>query len=364
MSTVSVVAVPANSWQEEWMPPQRPDLTQLDLDVRAYIEYLESALDEAEQGSVFLRTTTSSTEPSEVPTTRMVVTISSDHLIKRTPRHLYSRQRRGGMGVFDLETDEDDPPAFLCIPDVEDRLLIFTTLSRSFSLRVSELAEAQIRARGQSLTDWIPLQAKERVAALIRDQGGTYLYMLSDRGWVRRVSGTQLARLAPGTSLEIRPGHRPVSVCWGNGDRDLFIVTRAGQGIRFEEKLVPIQGGCLGIRLDAADEALALTRVDDRTGVFMLGDDGKGTIRQMSGFRANKSPGAGGKTVMKADRVIDAQPVANDEDIFIISRLSKLIRFAAEEVPPKEGVVQGVNCINLRADEAVAFAVSDAGTPV
>jgi DNA gyrase/topoisomerase IV subunit A len=221
-----------------------------------------------------------------------------------------------------------------------------------------------VRSRGQSLSDWIPFQPGEKVAVVIPELGGTFLYLLSDRGWVRRVGGSQVIRLAPGTQLEIRPGHKPVAACWGNGDRDLFIVTRTGQGIRFEEKLVPIQNGCLGIRLETNDTALALARVGDETGVFMLGDDGKGTIRQMSGFRANKSPGAGGKTVMKADRVVGARDVGDDEDIFIISRLSKLIRFAGDEIPPKEGVVQGVNCISLRADEAVALAVSDAGEPI
>jgi DNA gyrase subunit A len=336
----------------------------LDPAVRAYLEYLESALEEAQADVTTSRVSTVSTEPSESPTTRMVITISQSGRIKRTPRHLYSRQRRGGMGVFDLDTDEDDPPALLTVADVQDRLLIFTDHNRFFPLRVSELAEAPVRARGQLLSEWIPLQPNEKAAVVIPELSSTYLYLLSDRGWVRRVGGSQVVRLAPGTQLEVRAGHRPVAACWGNGDRDLFVVTRTGQGIRFEEKLVPIQGGCLGIRLDANDSALALARVDDATGVFLLGDDGKGTIRQMSGFRANKSPGAGGKTVMKVDRMIDARSVGEDEDIFIISRLSKLIRFAAADVPPKEGVVQGVNCISLRADEAVAFVVSDAGEPI
>ncbi len=344
------------------MPPQRPDLESLAPEVRAYIDYLEEALDAGPDDGTSARAV--STEPSEAPTTRVVVTISQSGMIKRTPRHLYSRQRRGGMGVFDLETAESDPPALLSIPDIGERLLIFSDRSRLFPLRVSELPETPVRARGQALTHWFPLQPGERPAVAIPDSGGTYLYLLSDRGWVRRVAGNQLTRLAAGTAVEIRPSHKPVAACWGNGDRDLLVVTRTGQAIRFEEKQVPIQGGCLGIRLDADDEALGIAVADENSSVFLLGDDGKGTIRQMSGFRANKSPGSGGKTIMKAERMVDVREVAADQDIFIISRLSKLIRFGADEVPPKEGVVQGVNCINLRADEAVAFAVSDAGAPV
>jgi hypothetical protein len=78
----------------------------------------------------------------------------------------------------------------------------------------------------------------------------------------------------------------------------------------------------------------------------------------MSGFAANKAPGGGGKTAMKTDHLISALAVEPADDIFALSRLSKLIRFRAGEVPAKEGVVQGVNCMALRADECVAVAAS------
>lgn len=345
------------------MPPPRPNLENIDDEVRAYIEYLETTLESLQDEGGQSRAAPSS-DPSETVTTRSVVTISQQGTIKRTPRHLYSRQRRGGMGVFDLESAENDPPALLAIPDIGERLLIFSDRNRLFPLRVAEIPESPVRARGQALSQWFPFQPGERPTVVIPDSGGTYLYLLSDRGWVRRIAGSQLSRLAAGTAVEVRPGHKPVAACWGNGDRDLVVVTRSGQAIRFEEKQVPIQGGCLGIRLDGSDDALGIAPVSDDSSVFLLSDDGKGTIRQMSGFRANKSPGSGGKTIMKADRLVDVHQVSAQDDIFIISRLSKLIRFSADEVPPKEGVVQGVNCINLRADEAVAFAISDAGTPI
>ncbi|MBI1293482.1 hypothetical protein GC175_00805 [bacterium] len=345
------------------MTPQRPDLSQLPEAVRAYIEYLEDALTDAQSEPSGGRGAAAA-EPSEAPTTQMVVTITRTGTIKRTPRHLYGRQRRGGMGVFDIESNEDDPPTLIAVGDLQERLILFTDRSRFFSLRISELPEAPVRARGEMSQRWLPLQPDEKLVVALPEQNAAYFYLLSDRGWVRRVVGSQLLRLAPGSVLEARPGHRPVSACWGTGDRDLLIVSKAGQGIRFEERLVPIQGGCLGIRLDGGDEALSIANVNEASGVFVLGDDGKGTIRQMAGVRANKSPGAGGKTIMKADRVVDARTVAAGEDVFVISQLAKLIRFAADEVPPKEGVVQGVNCMSLRADEAMAFTVSDAGIPL
>ncbi len=92
------------------------------------------------------------------------------------------------------------------------------------------------------------------------------------------------------------------------------------------------------------------------SGVFLLGADGQGTIRRMAGFSRNKAPGSGGKQAMKADRLVGACAVDEGDDIFIISQLGKIIRFRADEVPAKEGVVQGVACMALRNDEAAALA--------
>jgi DNA gyrase subunit A len=108
------------------------------------------------------------------------------------------------------------------------------------------------------------------------------------------------------------------------------------------------------MRLEPGDAAVAIASVSAESCVFLLTADGKGTLRLMSGFSANKSPGGGGKSAMKTDRLIGAVAVEEDDDIFILSRLSKIIRFRAAEVPPKEDVVQGVICMALRADETVA----------
>jgi DNA gyrase/topoisomerase IV subunit A len=76
----------------------------------------------------------------------------------------------------------------------------------------------------------------------------------------------------------------------------------------------------------------------------------------MAGFAPNKSAGGGGKLVMKADHVVGAAQVESGDDIFAISRLGKIIRFQVSEVPGTEGVIQGFNCMALRADEVTAMA--------
>ncbi len=345
------------------MTPDRPDLNALPADVRAYIEFLEESLADAQSEADSSRNTASG-EPSETPTTAQVITISRAGFVKRTPRHLYSRQRRGGMGVFDLDSGEDDPPTFLLVADVGERLLVWTDRSRYFNLAVAELPETPVRGKGEAIGKWVPLQPDEKLAIVVADGGGAHLQLLSDKGWVRKYSRTQLPHLKAGALAEVRTGHKPVAACWSSGGDDLFIVSRSGQAIRFSERQVPISGGCLGMRLDPADECLAVAAVQEESGVFLAGDDGKGTVRLMSGFRTNKSPGAGGKVAMKAERLLCAQAVAPGQDVLIVSALGKLIRFSADDIPAKEGVVQGVNCMSLRADTVTAATVTDGGTPL
>ena len=337
---------------------ERPDLDTLAPTVRAYIEALEAELDRLRRSGGRRRQSTATPESSahsEPPTTLNVITISAACLAKRTPRHLYSRQRRGGMGIFDLETPEDDPPALLTIADESQVLVLITNRARAFRLPVHELPDFPVHGRGKSLTARLPLSSDEHLTIVLPDQGGTYVALLTRRGHVRWLAGHLLGeKLRPGTILyEVEKFGPPAAACWTPGDDDLFITTRQGRAIRFAARQVPMRG-CLGIRLNRDDAAVAITAVRPDSGVFLLSADGKCTIRLMSGFRPNKAPGAGGKIALKTDHITGAAAVETADDIFIISRLGKIIRFRAAEVPAKEGVVQGVNCMALRADETVA----------
>ncbi len=344
------------------MSLERPDLSAVSEEVVAYINALEAALDAAKErgrssrGEVAL-------EPSEPPTTMNVISVSAAGLAKRTPRHLYLRQRRGGMGIFDLDAGEGDIPQFLAVADESAGLVLVTNQGRALRTEVKAIAETEIRGRGQPLLADFPLRTNEKLALVFPDQGGSYLIMVSERGQVRRIGSQYLGKsLQPGTMLyNTAEGGAPTAVCWTGGNSELFIATRQGRAIRFAERQVPVRG-CLGLRVDPGDHVVGVAATTEDGGVLMLNDEGKGTIRLMSGFTANKAPGAGGKVAMKTEALVGALAVNDADDIFAISQQGKIIRFQAAEIPAKTGVVQGVNCMNLRNDQCMAFAVSPVPT--
>ncbi len=341
---------------------ERPDLSQVTPDVRAYIEALEAQIAQSLAGKKRPSPQPAAFEPDEPPTSINIVTISREGLIKRTPRHFYGRQRRGGMGVFDLETADPDYPALLTAVDEEETVLLFSNDGRAFRLPLSKLEASPARARGRSLADLLPIQPHEQIIAALPENGGKYVALVSQRGWVRRVRDGYLGpKMLQGMRFHnVQEGGYLAAACWTAGDGELFIATREGRAIRFLESQVPTRG-CLGMRVQVDDEAVAVTAVYPHSGVFMVGQDGKGTIRLMSGFSANKAPGAGGKNGLKTEHLVGAVTVNEADALFIISQMGKIIRFQAEEVPPKEGVVQGVNCMGLRGDVVTAVTKSEAG---
>jgi DNA gyrase subunit A len=343
------------------MSIERPDLSGVEPEIREYIEYLEAQLG---RKSAARKTPEEEAPeiplvPSEPPTTIQLISMTASGVTKRTFRHLYTRQRRGGMGIFDLDTNEKEAPSILVPVEPGQRLLLFTNMGRVFRLPVETIPEGEIRSRGQLVTGKLGLNDDETIAAALPDRARGSVVMLSERGMVRLLRHHVFGEyMKPGTQVMDPRSFGPlVSVCRTPGDAELFIATRQGKAIRFSEKLVPVQGGA-GIRLDSGDQGAAVTGVYPDSLVFLLSSDGRGTIRSMEGFNPNKSAGGGGKIAMTTDHLAAAFTINLNDDIFVISRLSKIIRFMAAEVPVKEGVVQGVNCVSLRADEVTAASTS------
>ncbi|HSH02583.1 MAG TPA: DNA gyrase C-terminal beta-propeller domain-containing protein [Anaerolineae bacterium] len=336
------------------MDLERPDLSDVEDEVVAYIEALEMALLNQGEGDKEVAGR-GEVEPSEPETTLQIMTMSQMGVVKRTARHWYGRQKRAGMGVYDLQVDEPDMPDLLVQADVEAEIILFSNLGRTFRVPVSVLSEGEVRDKGEVWPWPLAPLAGERVAAVLPANSDLpYVTLVSERGWVKRIRAEYVsAKMVQGNRFhDLKDGGEVAAVAWTGGD-DIFIASRNGLGIRFPASRIPTRG-CLGIRLDLDDRVVGVAGVNEDSGVFLISENGKGTIRLMSGFRQNQSPGAKGKVVIKTDRLVMAAEAEGRDDIFLISQTGKMIRFNADDIPAKTGVVQGVICMALRNDEVAA----------
>jgi DNA gyrase subunit A len=345
---------------------RRPDLSSASPEIVRYVEYLERKCG-LNEPSILREPSHEAEEVAELSyiepvTSQCILTVSQSGIAKRTYRHLYTRQHRGGMGVFDLDVNPPDAPGLLASADESQTLLLFTNLARVFRFPMHQIDLLPVRAPGNMAFERLGFVVDEHLVAALPEQAHGYVTLVSQLGKVRSFRHHVFGEhMRPGNSLFNLAEFGPLAAaCWTPGDGDLFIVSRKGVGIRFSEKSLSPQG-TLGMRITEGDQVVGLTPVDDESAVFLLGSDGKGSLRLMSGFAANKSPGGSGKIAFRNNAVIGASAVSPSAEIFAITQSSKIVRFLAEEVASSEAPVQGVNCVALRLDWVQAFVAIENG---
>lgn len=339
---------------------QRPDLSNVDPLIVEYIEYLER-----KAGTRSGRSTTSTAEsldlsperasealPPEQEGNAFIISLTAGGVAKRTLRHVYTRQHRGGMGVFGIELDEPDYPVVLGNADSNQNLLLFTNRARVFRQSLSVIPSEPVFGKGDRITERLSIEPDETIVAVLPEQARGYVALASETGRVRCLRHHLFGEhMRQGTAVYNYNEFGPlVSACWTPGDAELLLLTQQGIAIRFTEKAIAPQGE-QGIRLASGDRLVSVVSIYPDSHVFIVSADGRGTVRLMSGFAPNKSPGGSGKIAIKSTKVAGATPLETNDDVFILSRLGKIIRFPGDEIPTTEGVVQGVNCMGLRGDE-------------
>ena len=291
----------------------------------------------------------------------VAIAITGRGLAKRTPLNDYSTQRRGGIGVFDIQAPREDPVAHLLVTRTAAGLLLLSNRGRAFYLPVDALPLTEVRGRGASLPERLLFSEGEQIAAALAldeaDPRSTVL-IASESGWLRTVHRNYVGpRLQPGTVLvDLRRGGAPAAMTLSSGAGDVLLVLRSGLAYRFPEKLAG-RDGVRGILARPEDRVTAVVSIQsDEDEVLLVTADGQGTRRQMAGFAANKSAGGQGKVIIKSDAVASAVRVGPNDEALCISGLAKIIRFAVEEVPAKTGNVQGVAVLDTRGDSVAAVA--------
>ncbi len=306
--------------------------------------------------------------PSQLATIRypedvMVLTITARGLAKRTPLNDYATQRRGGIGVFDIQTTRDDVVTHLVVTRASAALLVLSSRGRAYRIPVDSLPLTEVRGRGASLPERLLFTEEETVAAVLalddEQDSRTNVLIATQSGWLRALHRNYVGpRLQPGTLLsDPKRGGPPAVMTLSDGAGDVLIVLRSGLGYRFPERLISREG-VRGIQTRPDDQVAGLVSVkSDDDDVLLVTADGQGTRRQMAGFTTNKSPGGQGKVIMKSDALVGAVRVGSGDEALCISGLAKIIRFAVDEAPAKSGNVQGVSVLDTRGDSLAALAV-------
>lgn len=293
----------------------------------------------------------------------MVVTVSHQGYIKRSPVSLYRSQHRGGRGKVGMATKDEDFVENIFIASTHSYILIFTHTGKAHWLKVYQVPQAGRAARGKAIVNLINVASGERMAAILPVKEfvpGKFVVMTTRKGIIKKTDLEAFSRPRSGgiIAVSVDEDDELIDVRQTNGDQDIFLGTRKGMAIRFNEKDVRDMGrtarGVIGIRMDEDDILVGMEIIADGNSIMTVSEKGFGKRTESSEYRPQGRGGRGIinlRTVPKVGVVSAIRQVSGDEDVLLISNTGNIIRMRADEVPLIGRSTQGVKLIDLAPEE-------------
>jgi len=300
--------------------------------------------------------------------TDCVFTLTSQNYIKRQPEDVYRSQRRGGRGVSAQAIRDEDYIKDVFVGNTHDTLLFFTSNGRLYTKKGYHIPESGRGAKGMYMANLLPLDAEEKVTAIIPIQdiedSNEYLIMVTRQGTVKRIALDTLRtnRKAGVRALRLDENDELITVRKTDGTAEIMIATRQGKAICFPETDVRIMGreagGVRGIRLTDGDEVVGseLCYSDKGGTLFTITERGFGKRTELTEYRKQTRGGMGVKNhglSEKTGLVADIKVVDADDDILIISDDGTIIRTPVDSINIYSRSASGVKVMRLGADSKV-----------
>ncbi len=293
----------------------------------------------------------------------VVVTISHTGYIKRNAVSLYKSQHRGGRGKVGMGTKEEDFVEKIFIASTHHYLLVFTNAGKVYWLKVYQIPQAGRAAKGKAMVNLVNLAPGEKVSATLPVKefvADKFIVMVTKKGIIKKTDLAAYSNPRAGgiIAISIDEGDELVDVQLTMGNQDVFLGTRLGMAIRFNEDDVRDTGrtarGVRGINLDEGDDVIGVEIPAHDTFMLTISENGYGKCTPIDEYRVQTRGGKGTinlKTVAKIGNVSGVLQVQGEENIMLISNAGKVIRLKVQEVPINHRVTQGVKLIDLEPEE-------------
>jgi len=298
----------------------------------------------------------------------VAVTVTHGGYLKRTPVDSYRRQSRGGKGRIGMGTRTEDFLEHLIIASTHAYLLIFTNMGRVYWLKIYEIPDVAIAGRGKHVSNLINLQPNEEIKAFqaVREfEPGRYIVMVTKRGVIKKSELTEFDNpMARGIiAIGLDEGDELIAAGLTGGENYIFLGSREGKAIRFQEKEVrPMGRPARGVRaMDLAekDELVGMEIVEEEGLILSISELGFGKRTPLDVYRLT-ARGAKGvinmKTTGRTGKVMAVMAVKEETNLMIITKEGKIIRIEAGEIRQAGRSTQGVRLVRMEEGDRVAAA--------
>ncbi|MBP6060850.1 MAG: DNA gyrase subunit A, partial [Candidatus Pacebacteria bacterium] len=286
-----------------------------------------------------------------VPEKETMLVLTAGGYVKCTDPSEYHAQKRGGVGVIDLETKEEDFVTMLVSGSTHDDLLFFTNLGRVYQMKMYDIPEGKRATKGKSIMNFLALGAEEKVTSIlpIKKENKSIpasVMLVTKHGVAKKMASGSFKDVRRSGIIAIRldKDDQLISVMLTEKGDEVIVATAEGQSIRFKESDVRemgrTAGGVTGIKLHKTDEVIGVDVVKKTSekGAFLtMSANGFGKKTDLKEYKVQKRGGSGIKTAKvtpKTGKLIVAKVISgSEEELIAMSKKGQVIRTALKDIP-------------------------------
>ncbi len=297
-----------------------------------------------------------------IPNDDTVVAMTRLGYIKRMSPDNFRSQNRGGKGIKGMQTIDEDYIEDLIMTKNHNNIMFFTNTGRVYRLKAYAIPEAGRTARGTAIVNLLQMMPGEKITAIVSMKefnDDHYLFMATKYGMAKKTPMREYSNVRKNglQAIVLREGDELIEVKATDDTKDIFMVTKKGQCIRFHESDVRVTGrvsmGVIGMRLDEDDEIVGMQMDSQGETLLVVSANGIGKRTDISEFPVQKRGGKGVrcyKIVEKTGDLVGAKLVHEDHDVMMITNEGIIIRISVKDISVIGRNTSGVKLMNIDSE--------------
>ncbi|MEI8123859.1 MAG: DNA gyrase subunit A [bacterium] len=307
-----------------------------------------------------------------IPNEESILVLTAGGYVKRTNPDEYRKQKRGGVGVVDLDTKDEDFITHFLTATTHSDILFFTDKGKAYQVKMFELPEGKRATKGKAIVNYLALSNEEKITSVLampKEMKGLdfSLILVTKNGIAKRVDANSFKEVRRNglIAISLDAGDDLRSALFMSEGDEVILATAKGQAIRFKDKDVRVMGrnagGVRGMKLKKGDHIVGtdiLKKEMKNPEFLVISSNGYGKKTLLKEYKVQKRGGSGIKTMKvtpKTGEIITSKVVTENEDeIAAISKKSQVIRVEIKEIPSLGRQTQGVRIMKLREGDSIA----------
>jgi len=295
----------------------------------------------------------------------MAITVTNTGYIKRTAITSYRNQRRGGKGRIGMRTRAEDFVSHLFVASTHAYIMIFSDRGRAYWLKVHEIPDVGPDGKGKAIANLVSMEEGEHIAAMLtvkEFEDDKFVVMGSRKGVIKKTPLSSFSNPRAGgiIAMGVEEGDAVITVQVTDGTGEIFIGTRNGMAIRFEEGDVRSMGraayGVRGISLRDDDFVVAIEVVKPGGTMLTVTERGYGKRTEIEAYRVQSRGGVGIINIQTSERngpVVGVAYVHEGDELLVITQQGMILRMQTNDVRAIGRATQGVKLIDIEGDDQV-----------